>query len=150
MRSAAPASTSACVSASSNCATAVRKRGVSHSRGCSSTEISSILATKVSLFSAHLQREAGDARHDDGLAGANAILTDRLPDLSANAHPAVRPAIAHRNALGPDQSLRADYRTPALREADAEARLAELDRHPDDDRRDSPARRQDEHGQEDG
>src|SRR5262245_14511761 len=149
-RSAAAASTSACVSASSNCATAVRKRCVSHSRGCSSTEISSILATKASLFGAHEERKAVHALDDDLVPGVRTLVANRLPALPADAHATPRPAVAHDNPRGAQERLGADLGTPALRKPDPDPGLTQLDRHADDDCRDPPARRQDEHGQEDG
>ena len=149
-RSAAAASTSACVSASSNCATAVRKRGVSHSRGCSSTEISSILATALSLFRTHLQRQAGDSLDDDWIPRIGPVRADGSPALSANPHLALGTAVGHGHALGAGKRLRPDRRLPPPREPEPEGCLAELDRHPDEDCRDPPARRQDEDRQEDG
>src|SRR6266540_655160 len=150
-RSAAPGSTSAWVSASSNYATAVRKSGVSHSRGCSSTETSSILATEMSLFGAHSERQAGQALDDDRLAGIDSVRADGPPELPPDAHLPFRPAGGCRHSVRSDERLDAsDCGTSSAREPDPERRLPDLDRHSRQDHGDSPTGRQHEDGQEDG
>jgi hypothetical protein len=63
---------------------------------------------------------------------------------------AVRTAVGHGHTLGADESLCSDRRLPPPGEPDPEGGLAELDRDAHKDRRDAPARRQDEDRQEDG
>jgi hypothetical protein len=104
----------------------------------------------MSLFAAHFERQVRDSCHDDLLTRPCSFGARRPPGLALDAHATGRTALVERDALGADERLRADPRACAPREPDPERRLAELDREADDDRNDSPARRQDEQSQRDG
>ena len=97
-----------------------------------------------------MQRQAGDSLDDDCVPRIGPFRTDGSPPLSPNPHLALRTALGHGYALGADERLRSDRRLPPARKPDPEGGLSQLDRHPDEDRRDAPARRQDEDRQEDG
>ena len=97
-----------------------------------------------------MQRQAGDSLDDDCIPRTGPFGADGSPPLSPNPHLALRTALGHGNAFGADERLRPDRRLSSARDSDPEGGLAELDRHPDQDRGDPPARRQDEDSQEDG
>ena len=97
-----------------------------------------------------MQRQAGDALDNDRVPHVGSFRADGPPPLSSNPHLALRTALGHGYAFGADQRLRPDRRLSSARDSDPEGGLAELDRHPDDDRHDAPGSRQDEDRQEDG
>jgi hypothetical protein len=108
------------------------------------------LATALSLFTTHLQRQAGDSVDNDGVPRTGSVRTEGSPSLSTNPNVALGTALGHGHAFRSDERLGPDCRLPPLGEPDPEGGLAQLDRHPDENRRDPPARRQDEDRQEDG
>jgi hypothetical protein len=97
-----------------------------------------------------LQRQAGDSLDDDSVPRVGPFRAHGSPPLSPNPHLTLRTALGHDYAFGADERLRPDRRLSSARDSDPERRLTELDRHPDHDRGDPPARRQDEDSQEDG
>jgi hypothetical protein len=97
-----------------------------------------------------LQRQAGDSLDDDRFPRVGPFRADGSPTLSPNPDLALGTALGHGYAFGADERLRPDRRLSSARDSDPESGLAELDRHPDDDRHDAPGRRQDEDRQEDG
>jgi hypothetical protein len=97
-----------------------------------------------------LQRQAGDSLDDDSVPRVGPIKADGSPPFSSNPHLALWTALGHGYPFGADERLRPDRRLSSARDSDPEGGLAELDRHPDQDRGDPPPRRQDEDSQEDG
>jgi hypothetical protein len=114
-----------------------------HERECSAGASASVLA-------AHEQLQAVQALDDDRVAGVRAFRADRRPSLAFDSDLTLGPALRERDAFRADQRLGTDLRPPPAREADPEAGLTDLDQDPRDDRRDPPARREDEDRQEDG